>query len=98
MARRWPSRRTLDPRRASRFSRRDRASRGRVRRIHGRPRRCFSQAIDEIVAARVWSGIHFRIADEHGEKIGRQVARYRKQHYFHRAFEEDDRGGDEHDD
>jgi hypothetical protein len=58
----------------------------------------FSQAIDEIVDARVWSGIHFRIADEHGEKIGRQVARYRKQHYFHRAFEEDDRGGDEHDD
>jgi hypothetical protein len=61
----------------------------------------FSQAIDEIVDARVWSGIHFRIADEHGERIGRQVARYRKQHYFRptkpRAVEEDDRAGDEHD-
>jgi hypothetical protein len=42
----------------------------------------FSQAIDEIVDARVWSGIHFRTADEQGERIGRQVARYREQHYF----------------
>ena len=33
-----------------------------------------SQAADEIVDARVWSGIHFRIADVHGEKIGREVA------------------------
>ena len=38
----------------------------------------FSDAIDEIVDARVWSGIHFRTADEQGAKIGqegRQVAR-----------------------
>jgi len=42
-----------------------------------------SQAIDEIVDARVWSGIHFRTADEQGERIGRQVARYRERHYFH---------------
>jgi hypothetical protein len=42
----------------------------------------FSQAIDEIVDARVWSGIHFRTADEQGERIGRQVARYREEHYF----------------
>ena len=41
-----------------------------------------SQAIDEIVDARVWSGIHFRTADEQGERIGKQVARYREQHYF----------------
>ena len=42
-----------------------------------------SQAIAEIVDARVWSGIHFRAADEQGERIGRQVARYRKsQNYF----------------
>jgi hypothetical protein len=41
-----------------------------------------SQAIDEIVNARVWSGIHFRTADEQGEQIGRQVARYRERHYF----------------
>jgi hypothetical protein len=42
-----------------------------------------SQAIDEIVGARVWSGIHFRTADEQGARIGRQVARYRERHYFH---------------
>jgi PAP2 superfamily len=41
-----------------------------------------SQAIDEIVDARVWSGIHFRTADEQGERIGKQVARYREEHYF----------------
>jgi hypothetical protein len=41
-----------------------------------------SQAIDEIVDARVWSGIHFRTADEQGEQIGRRVARYRERHYF----------------
>jgi hypothetical protein len=43
----------------------------------------FSHAIDEIVDARVWSGIHFRTADEQGEHIGKQVARWRKRHYFH---------------
>ncbi len=42
----------------------------------------FSQAIDEIVDARVWSGIHFRTADEQGERISKQVARYREQRYF----------------
>jgi hypothetical protein len=42
----------------------------------------FSQAIDEIVDARVWSGIHFRTADEQGRRIGEQVARYRQQRYF----------------
>jgi hypothetical protein len=42
----------------------------------------FSQAIDEIVDARVWSGIHFRTADEQGERIGKRVARYREEHYF----------------
>jgi PAP2 superfamily len=42
----------------------------------------FSQAIDEIVDARVWSGIHFRTADEQGERIGKQVARYREGRYF----------------
>jgi hypothetical protein len=45
----------------------------------------FSQAIDEIIDARVWSGIHFRTADEQGARIGRQVAKWRKQHYFRPA-------------
>jgi hypothetical protein len=42
----------------------------------------FSQAIDEIVDARVWSGIHFRNADVQGERIGRDVAKWREHHYF----------------
>jgi hypothetical protein len=42
----------------------------------------FSEAIDEVVDARVWSGIHFRTADEQGERIGKQVANWRNTHYF----------------
>ena len=42
----------------------------------------FSQAIEEVVDARVWSGIHFRNADEDGARIGEQVARWRDKHYF----------------
>jgi hypothetical protein len=42
----------------------------------------FSRAIEEVVNARIWSGIHFRNADEQGERIGRQVARWRERHYF----------------
>ena len=36
----------------------------------------FSEAIDEVVDARVYSGIHFRTADEAGARLGRQVARF----------------------
>jgi hypothetical protein len=42
----------------------------------------FSQAADEIVDARVWSGIHFRTSDDAGAKIGRQVARWRESRFF----------------
>jgi hypothetical protein len=42
----------------------------------------FSQAIDEVVDARVWSGIHFRNADEQGERIADRVANWRERHYF----------------
>jgi len=45
----------------------------------------FSQAADEIVDARVWSGIHFRTADEAGAKIGRQVSHWREGRFFLRA-------------
>ena len=41
-----------------------------------------SQAIDEVVDARVWSGIHFRTAEDQGERIGSHVARYRQGRYF----------------
>ncbi len=55
----------------------------------------FSQAIDEIVDARVWSGIHFRNADVQGARIGRQVARWRQQHYFQPLGDHDDDGSDD---
>jgi hypothetical protein len=42
----------------------------------------FSQAVDEIVGARIWSGIHFRNADEQAAHLGRQIARWRQNHYF----------------
>jgi hypothetical protein len=44
-----------------------------------------SRAINEIIDARVWSGIHFRNADEQGARIGRQVATWRQSHYFQPA-------------
>lgn len=47
----------------------------------------FSQAIREIVDPRVYSGIHFRTADEQGARIGRKVARWRQAHFFHPAEE-----------
>jgi hypothetical protein len=43
----------------------------------------FSDALDEVVDARMWSGIHFRTADEQGERIGTEIARWRERHYFH---------------
>jgi len=52
-----------------------------------------SDAIDEIVNVRVWSGIHFRTADEAGAKIGRQVAKYRERHYFKPVHDDADDGG-----
>lgn len=50
----------------------------------------FSQAIDEVVDARVWSGIHFRTADEQGARIGAQVAKYRERHLFQAVRRHDD--------
>ena len=42
----------------------------------------FSQVCDDIVDARVWSGIHFRFADEEAAKIGRNVAHWGNRHAF----------------
>jgi hypothetical protein len=42
----------------------------------------FSQAVQEVVDARVWSGIHFRTADEVAAQIGPAIGEYRDQHYF----------------
>ena len=42
----------------------------------------FSDALNEVIDARVWGGIHFRTADEQGAELGKKVARWEKQHYF----------------
>jgi hypothetical protein len=42
----------------------------------------FSQVRDDIVEARIWSGIHFRFADTEGAKIGRRVAHWGNRHAF----------------
>ena len=34
----------------------------------------FSAALDELRSARVWAGIHFRTADNEGQKLGIAVA------------------------
>ena len=36
----------------------------------------FSEGVDEVVDARVYSGIHFRTSDEVGARLGRQVAQF----------------------
>ena len=51
---------------------------GNVTRIFTR----FSQIEEDVVDARVWSGIHFRFADEEGERIGRRVAHWGNKHAF----------------
>ncbi len=50
-----------------------------------------SDALEEIVGVRVWSGIHFRNADEASVEIARKIVSYRSKHYFGRI-------GDHHDD
>ncbi len=47
-----------------------------------RPFTSFSEVCDDIVDARVWSGIHFRFADEEAAKIGRRVAHWGNRHAF----------------
>jgi hypothetical protein len=39
-------------------------------------------ALREITDARVWSGIHFRTADEQGAVLGKKVARHLRKNYF----------------
>jgi hypothetical protein len=42
----------------------------------------FSDALKEIIDARVWGGIHFRTADTQGAVLGNKVAHYLDKHYF----------------
>jgi hypothetical protein len=45
-----------------------------------------SAATEEVIDARVWSGIHFRNADEDGARIGKEVARWRDRHFFDKSW------------
>lgn len=42
----------------------------------------FSEPLEEIEDARVWSGLHFRTADEQARQLGENVAGYMADHYF----------------
>jgi hypothetical protein len=42
----------------------------------------FSHALEEVIDARVWAGIHFRTADVQGAVLGRKVVHYMTRHYF----------------
>jgi hypothetical protein len=45
----------------------------------------FSDALKEVIDARVWAGIHFRTADTQGAVLGKKVAHYLRKHYFQRV-------------
>jgi hypothetical protein len=42
----------------------------------------FSEALKEIIDARIWAGLHFRTADIQAQILGRKVADYMAKHYF----------------
>ena len=42
----------------------------------------FSEAISELIEARIWAGLHFRTADLQGAHLGEEVARYTRLHWF----------------
>jgi hypothetical protein len=42
----------------------------------------FSEPLEEIIEARIWSGLHYRTADVQAALLGRNVAHYMAKHYF----------------
>ena len=44
-----------------------------------------SEAVDEVIDARVYSGIHFRTSDEVGARMGRQVAQFVSTHALRKS-------------
>ena len=42
----------------------------------------FSQALDEVLNARVYGGMHYRNSTEKGAKIGKQVSKFLTRHFF----------------
>ncbi len=47
--------------------------------------RMFDEGVQEVIDARVFSGIHFRTSDEVGARLGRQVARFVMTHALRRV-------------
>ena len=45
----------------------------------------FSEALKEIIDARIYAGIHFRTGDVQGAIIGKKVAQWAEKHYFQPA-------------
>lgn len=45
----------------------------------------FSEAVAELLGARVWGGVHFRTADLHGLRLGEAIARYTVRHHLRPA-------------
>ena len=42
----------------------------------------FSQALDELVEARIWAGLHFRTADVQARQLGTNIANFAAANYF----------------
>ena len=42
----------------------------------------FSEALDELIEARIWAGLHFRTADDQGLDLGMNVANFAAANYF----------------
>ena len=47
--------------------------------------RTFSEAVDEVIEARIYSGIHFRTADEVGARLGRKIGHFVLNHALRRC-------------
>ena len=45
----------------------------------------FGEAVDEVIDARVYSGIHFRTSDEVGARLGRKIANFVLNHALRRC-------------
>ena len=55
----------------------------------------FSDALDEIIEARIWAGLHYRTADVQARNLGRKVAHYMAKHYFQPLDDHDDDDDDD---
>ena len=42
----------------------------------------FSQAVDELVEARIWAGLHFRTADVQGAELGENIANFAMENFL----------------